>query len=462
MKIATLVLSILFPMAAHAETLSAEAIYYRCYAQLTGHRAADNDPMLAKLRAGQVKASDACMDLLDSAKLARSQNDYLKLAKNSEEGRAVLARMQELHTTFFAERTFNVPNVALAPIGGLLDVMDPGSSALYYTRALLGPNVQASSIVTYNRALRPFRTDMNPAKGLFRKVNRGGFYYTNGWRFAPQGELLGLEEMPGGSEKLTGPGVSIDISRTLGGGFLGSGAYLMQSVNDDFEFETNVAKMPRRWATAVFRDVLCREFPVVRLEDAKSFVRPQSPLPFRQEQACNQCHSSMDRIGSVLRNFHYSYFDNKALIPPDKRGAMFFKTFAADKPAEAGWPDRQDNDFKNRPTRGTLYFRSATDGSLEKPTISSVHDLGQKMAAQDDFYLCIANRYYDYFTAKGIKLDDAKVLNDLAAKDKTGALKKRLDTVKTLARELKKTQSLRGLVEDIIRSPEYSDSAFGQ
>ena len=459
-KIFWVFLSLCWVGTASSEPLSSEALYHRCYAQLTGHKLQESDAKVAKLRSGTLEPVKACLDLLDSAKLARKGDDVLRLpAGSSMETRWVLSRLHEVHATFFSEKMFQYPQTDETSLNAMMDILDPTNPALYYTRALFGDNVKASTIVTYGKVLKPIRLN-NPELGPFRGGAKSSFIYLTPFNYAGTGDLLGIEEMAAGSEllrwsspKTTG---QTDLAKTLGSGFAGTHTYLMETVNEDADFVTNVAKMPRRFANAYYKDVLCREFPLIREQDAVPFVVKNSSLPFRTEASCVKCHASMDRIASTMRGFSYWNPHVKGQL----KELMAYQINKPDLKAENGWPAVEDNDFNRRPSAGTIYYRSALNGDLVDIPVTSLADAGRKLSVQDDYYLCLANRYWNYFTGTGVKLDDALILDQQMKSD--ASLKRRLTVIKKLASDLKTHQSLRLLIEDIFRRPEYSDSGYGQ
>lgn len=155
-----------------------------------------------------------------------------------------------------------------------------------------------------------------------------------------------------------------------------------------------------------------------------------------------------------MRGFRYRPIDP---IPnTDPRSVLWYTITTPTMAAEAGWPAGADANFYKRPPSGTLYFRSASTGTLVNMPVSNVAALGATIANQDDFYICLANRYWEYFTHKGVQIDEPTVMATRPASEQN-----RFAVVKTLGLSLKSHQSLRQLIQDILMRPEYIDSAFG-
>lgn len=444
---------------ANAATLSKEALYNRCYAQLTGTIVPDDDPNVAAFRVGTGDPIGACLALLDRARLTAAGNTAIG-DSNDAVAKKVLSRMHNAHTGFFSQSSFHTPDRTNQESESRDDMFDPGAPALFYTRALFAPSVDASSIVTGTANYKALRTTASPATGPRTGRAKTDFVFRGqaAFVFAPIGEMLGV--VP------TGP-ITIDYTfgvstaRTTsfganyGGGVLGSPGYFLNTVSEDEDLRSTNLKLPRRWAKAVFHDFLCREFPSIRVADGASFVNASAQNPFRRSESCTQCHATMDRTASVLRGFQYMTTVSNPTID-NARGPMWYRIEPVSLPAETGWPATTDANFYKRPPNGTFYYRTASDGTLVNLPLTGVADLGTKISQQDDFYICLANHYWNYFTAKGVDIDEPAIFANRPQKERN-----RFAIIKALGLNLRAHQSLRQLVEEIMRRAEYSDSAFG-
>ena len=84
-------------------------------------------------------------------------------------------------------------------------------------------------------------------------------------------------------------------------------------------------------------------------------------------------------------------------------------------------------------------------------------DLGQRLAERDDPYICLAHRYFRFFTGVEAYLGDPPYLpSDSNSRDVYFR-----DQVIALGQSLRQSGDLRGLIEAILRSPDYRDSDFG-
>lgn len=457
---------------AQATVLSEKALFERCYSQISGLAVSRKSEAYQKVVSGNLKATDACLSILDKAKFVRREGQMIALNADAE-AKAVLANFHRLHASWFEAKDF----VIIDREGYARDVQniyDSTTPALYITRALFGPMVQYRSIATESKSLRAFRTSMNPTKAAETGHRATDYVFDPPIEFAPRGELLGVQNSetmsfsfpdtpnpkPGGRKA-----GAMDVNSSIGGGLLGTNAYLLLNtipMSTSAEYKTDGAiQMHRRWGQAVFKDLLCRELPVVRESDVVGLVDPKSVVPFRNSSSCTKCHASMDRAASTIRN--YKLFTLGKSVTTDYgeqvRGGMFPSFHSVSAGAEVKWPTEADPDYYRRPPNGTFYFRTSS-GDLIDQQVTSVADLGSKISDTDDFYICAAKRYYKYFT--GIEVNNS----DLADPYRTTVLTKgdlaHREIVMNLGKKLKSHQSLRTLISDILNLSSYRKSDFGQ
>jgi hypothetical protein len=445
----------------HAEPLSQLAIFMRCYAQFTQLRASSTDPLYVAVANGSTTAVDACMAVFDRARLTVGARTIANPA--DPVAKAVINNFHNLHASWFQTKAF--PNsFGAGPELNNRDLFDSSNPAAYYTKALFGPSIQASFIVTTPQYLRIVRTDNDPSAGV-STYTKPDYVFGSAIKFAARGDMIGVEQLNrqiwhynytvnSSGQVLSG---DVAVNDTRGGGFLGSQDYILSTVDEVSTFKaTGGLGMPRKWARSLFHDALCRDLPAVRQADGNSFVVPTSAVEFRQTANCVKCHASIDRASSVIRNFKYKIVAGSGLLTP-RWGGFFTDLHPTDMPAETGWPSAVDANYYRRPTRGTFYYRSY-NGTLVNVPINSVQELGNQIANTNDFYVCIAKRYYQYFT--GIDADIA----DLGDPEHGALSAEHLihrNIIIGLGVSLKTHQNLRTLVRDIINHPRYRLSDFG-
>jgi hypothetical protein len=428
-------------------------IYRRCYAQFTQRALPFNDTRLAQIRAATKTPQAACMEVLDLAKFDTTGNRLVN--GGNPVALSVLNAMNQLHQTFFM--VTDLPPLAGGNIlAGLRSTYDPGEPALFYTKALFDSATQFKFVVTTNVNLRADRSGNAPVVSTENIDRSRSLFAANGsFRWASKGELLGVE--PTGEFLVTSTLGNARIGLSRGGGVLGSPAYLLETVNEVTNFAANTATMPRRWAKSVFKDFLCREFPVARLVDTSSFVNMSATAhEFRQAASCTQCHASMDRLAAVNRNFRYQVLGGNAQT--DLVGGIFPVTYATNATLDGNpWPAFVTADYNLRPTVGVLYYRDYL-GNLVDLTLSGIPDLGAKLAMQNDFYICAAKHYYKYFTGVDVDVLDP---TDSRYRNKGNDMNIHKNNVVNLGIGLKTHQSLRTLINNILSLEAYKRSDLG-
>ncbi|HEX4925993.1 MAG TPA: hypothetical protein VFV50_18010 [Bdellovibrionales bacterium] len=443
---------------AGAEPLTNLALYHRCYTQLTQKRAPAGDALTIAVGAGSRSAVSACLEVLDRARF--TQLNRTQIVATDATGVNVLQTIHKLHLSWFTNKDI----VDIDNANPTRDIYDTGDTALYFTRAVFGDAVRFDTIVTSNDTLRSIRSDDNLTRGPSSNQDRSLslFGALPEFKFAGKGDLLGFEiaglrtlsysYMLGGTTTRAG---SVSLGQHYGGGILGHPVYLLANVQQANDFRADGALLvPRKFARAIFSDLMCREIPVVRDADVGEFVVPASTVSFRNSSSCVRCHATIDRASAVIRGFSYDAPGNNEVMNLGVNVPKFTPPALA---AETGWPSEPDRDYYRRPANGVLYYRNF-NGELVNLAVTSLQDLGVKLAQQEDLHVCMAKRYYRYFTGIDVPLSDP---GDPAAPPLTAADSAHRAQVIALGRSLKSHQSVRMLIEEILTLPIYRESNFG-
>ncbi|MCB0420872.1 MAG: hypothetical protein KDD61_07745 [Bdellovibrionales bacterium] len=442
-----------------AEELSATALFYRCYAQITQTRPDRTSSLLAKVRNGQTNPIAACMSVLDSAQF---NNNHVISNTGNSEAKNVLRTFHNLHASWFQTKQFP-ENFTFLQNRSTYQVHDNSVPALYITRSLFETSVPIDYIFKTTENLVANRTTNNP--NSMQGVNKSEYPFpASDFRFASNGDLLGVS--------ITGPrnwsysyvnrnnksfSGTVNAAANLGGGVLGSQPYLLLTVDEDATFKSDGAvEMPRKWARNFISDFLCRDLPLIRPNDGDAFIAPNSDVEFRKASSCIRCHATMDRMASTLRNLNFNAIAGQNSLTPSM-GLVVAQEFPQNKGAESGWPAIEDKDYAHRPTRGTLFFRNYKGELINQP-VTSVSDLGLKLSQQDDPYICLASRYYRYFTGISTNVGDIGDTS-LGYSLSKGDLERR-NLVIQLGLELKGHKNLRTLIQRILNLPHYQQSDF--
>ena len=437
--------------AAFAKTQA--ALFNRCYMQLVGTDNASSDPLYASVVSGKMTAAAACAKILNAVVLDASTGT---IKSASATNLSVLEVFHNLHASFFATRGFVHE---INSLYGMLktNVYSQTAPAEFFTHALFGEAANAESILSGNVNLRAIRDggpsaspkafpgQMNPQPNVLLDVDLTIF--GSALPTAQAGTLLGIRP----SGLMAAPWVfkatsgTVDFGEAYGGGLLGSPAYLGQN-QDFFNKADGGIRMRRAWSRSVYKDLLCRDVPVVDPADVEStyFVNQASDIPFRTSSSCAVCHASLDRMAGVTRNL-YQKTIGAGITNNKEAGTSIFQKEPVSLGAESGWPSVADTNFYKRPPNGRLFYRDY-QGHLVDESFSRLEDLGDKIRSRPDFYICIAKRYYEYFS--GLEVHAGYIGKQTL--DAEGAAA-RAEVIK-LGTELESTHDMKQLIANILNT----------
>lgn len=270
------------------------------------------------------------------------------------------------------------------------------------------------------------------------------------------GNLVGVEFMKKNEntypyKERVGEPLKFDLTDSLGAGVIGTRAYvLLNTLQSQGSPSDGGLLSHRTWSKAVFHDLLCRGLPVVRLEDVGDEVYPNSKLPFRKDKSCMRCHVSMDPMANSIRHVY-----EVRSSPKYGEQSASPRILAEVLPTHTPNNEMLDTDlhFHKRPTTGKLFFRTYKGELINQP-VNNVQELGEALAKTDDFYICTAKKYFEFFTGVSVPIDD--YANENYQTNDVGLLSYREFVIK-LGLDLKKSQSLQKMIGKIFESPIYQD-----
>ncbi len=420
---------------------------------------------------------------------AVTSNETLKSIRTSSTTKTNYAsrNIQSLHFSSYA--TYNASNKDLP----LLQVREYDTTAQNskdtYVRnimtELFRDQLAAATAENDTTKINSIKTSIN--NGINRyKVGKS--YILDDSHIVGQGELIGIAKRSplivpippinssGGVALNTDGFISHDLFSHAGGGILGSQMYMMKNSNLGANVPTGGAgtdpfsTVPRRFTSRIYEDLLCHVLPTLSAADAAPEVDLASSHGFKQASSCMRCHSSFDPLAGVYRNTVISisgaaYNNNDIENGPAKSYGSPILTLAKLVP-KAAVPATAPYAFQG--TSGRLFYRDHT-GALVKRSLSSIAELGQAIADSDDFYRCVAKRYYHFMTGVDVNLYAADTdLDDTGKKHKNLVFQMgRILKGTTYANNTEKTtyanykQSLRLLVKFILDSESFSRRDLG-
>ena len=432
--------------------LSPKALFVRCYKQITQSYPANNHPGMSSTTTQA--AIDACLNVLDKARFTANGNKRIGNT-NDQEALNVLKTMHAVHHSWLTNKTF--------PLGGLgylnetKDLLDYNGVALYYTRALFAPNYQFQNIFRgSSEHLQSDRTNNSPDRAPISNRQKSNYPYGNNTVFAPKGTLRGVTTY---TQKRFNFVDDNDRNQTTrfdehwGAGVLGSHIYVTMNADVTTNFRANGTILThRKWSRNLVQDFLCREFPVIRYSDAQPYVRTDSPIAFRNEVGCVACHVTLDQSAALIRTANGVRHRNSG-----SRIIETYRKHAISQGSADVFPASNDGNFYRRPAEGRFVFRTH-DGQLINEDLDNLEQLGTLFGQIDAPYVCAAKRYYQYFTGIKANVDDIadpQYPNSLSANE----LAHRNEVIQ-LGMQLKQHQSLRRLVEDILKKPQFQNAGY--
>lgn len=491
---------------AEGQTLSEGALFSRCYSQLTGNPVPIGNAQMAQVKAGNLKALDACAAILDKTDLDASGP---LINRGDVEARNVLNNFNSFHRSWFtANAVEQIQDFNNEISVGTTDVYDSTEPALAITRAVFMRGARYSEVLTYGSGVHAIREQNESVRaqigwsvtfpnrrtygnhGVFDQniFNfRGPAAFTGGVDGSIQiampkievGELVGVRRT---HESFAIPNLSLeplgrdfrgsdqpalafnyDFYQTMGGGVLGMPIYILMNYGQTRNVHSDGAlKLPRRWAQTNMQSFMCASLPALRESDVAQFVVGNSSVPFRNATSCVMCHANLDQMASTIRNTVMGNTDFAQLSTSGvgSKTALLLPRYHADLGAVGGWPSEPVANYHRTTPQGKLYFRSMTGELVNRP-VNNVAELGQAMAETQDLYYCAAKRYFEYFTGISVSMYDrtnpanaalnASLSNEAVADRKF---------VESLGDELRSTQSVRTMMKKIMNSNYYRATNF--
>lgn len=497
-----------FSFFSHAQnTLSNVQLYQRCYSQLTGQSALTSSS-LSKIQSGELKAIDACVQHLTSAQFGPDGN----IVSNNDVSFHVLQQIHQIHRSWFKKSSLLDSEVNRDFHWATLNVYDVNEPALHFTRASLQPGIHISEAITRPVSIEARRSPAKPqfryiladpatntyqkqAHGLprvtsfvnddplydqnrvdFQLNNLTGEFFAGFFPLIQVGQIYGIQDRrqdllvaslvinPNSEGEQLNPGNpphNFPINKNYGAGLIGSIPYLITNLGHGYVYQANGAeKLSRKWSESIMKDLLCREIPVLRDEDIVQFVstNPASPQ-FRQGRQCLTCHGTIDHMAMTTRNLKLSSSGNRQFN--NDYATQYFATISSYTPIHGDhpefWPQTSDGAFHLRSPKGRLYFRNYTGRLIDVP-LNSIQDLGNTISSLDDYYVCLAKKYFQHFTGISVHIKDPAFRSDAFYSDPK--FRELRDYVVDLGLDLKSHGSTKQTIGRILRSPYYSSPHY--
>ena len=444
-----------FVFSLHAETPSLFAeqkLLYKCYAHLTG---LPPSPSLFKesgVLDGKVSALNYCKNLLmhttlDQTKVTNAKKDTVSLA--------ILNNFHAQFTNWFLFKKILPISNSYSGIM-LKNFLDPADPALYWTFATFDKSANLDFVLNSKKYLRALRGDDPKNTPSTSPADCNLSNCSPLW--TAKGHLSKIEAVDTMelSYRHKQKQFLIPIFQHFGGGIIGNSTYIYESIFESYSFQSDgTVNVPRIWATAVFNDLLCRNLPLIKKHDLPDNLFSQdSPVAFRRNKECLVCHASVDQASLALRNFRFvqSPNDTSASL---KEALNFQAPFASEMVSPSidikiDWPLKEDPQHYLTSPQAILFFRNF-ENRLINIKAKNLESLAEQIRKQDDFYICVTSRLFNYFT------DSKFNPNEIMYKPNAYKTAEGIEILK-LSKDLKKHKNVKDLVSAILSSHFYSSS----
>ncbi|MBC99366.1 MAG: hypothetical protein CME63_16605 [Halobacteriovoraceae bacterium] len=435
-------------------------VFKRCYEQMVREPLDPSSYLFKEVAKGERTASNACISLLRQARL--SQNGQTRFY-DSGEAQKVFNTFYDFHVSWFGPR--NLTSSVGFDASRQDSIHDVNQPAYYLMKALFGDNIPYSYVLTSNESLKSIRSTNE------KYINNIQFRYPKK-QHVTKGQVKGISKHYAeyvGRER--GPvrqgstrNGNFNVFHHQGAGILGSQSYLLLNAGERLPYRTNGGlRTMRTLSKNFFSQVLCRELPAVRLEDAISNVASdESNLPYRNGVACMQCHSTIDPFAWATRKI-YSTLSDGTTFGQDRMDmrTLYIGRYDGDE-INSGpvteWPDNSPGDFYRRSAWGKLFYRSF-DGTLVDEEVKGFSELGEALSQQDAPYVCAAKRYFQFFTGVDANIGDIDhILSETELTEKERYYR---NFVIKLGKELKEHQNLETMFKRIFSSKAYAAPGLG-
>lgn len=458
------------------ESLKGIDLYRRCYQMLIRYPLSIENPTAKKIIAGSISAEVACVDLVDAAHF---DDGGILIHPNLSafETQRLMLTFQMLHSSWFDAYSFSFSGENFGT-GEFSDFEQMG----YVLSNALFKNKKISSTLVGKEIFSPIRDEKNtneyllsrnPYSGQFHPWDHIGLFYDDGTKIetdlphAPRGALRGIkiDNTPYFLKKYYiqyekfYENTTTALQRHFGGGLIGSSTYLLLNMGDKVGvIQDGDVRISRRWTRSVIKDVLCRNLPVLEIDDAKKYIAPNSKNSFSKTQSCVQCHATMDTFAGAIRDVQggvnatggLDFDTEKNLLKNSKIGFSYLRSVNDSKLLQ-----RKDHPYAFAAPTGRLRLRDFQGREVDQ-SYKNLDDLGSQLSKLDDFYMCQTKRYFKFLT--GIEVEtDPLILKSLNLKNDD---KQILTQIYIWAMQLKKEQQTKKLIEKIIKSPFFQHKNF--
>ncbi|GAB4420319.1 MAG: hypothetical protein OHK0056_30810 [Bacteriovoracaceae bacterium] len=435
-------------------------MFDRCYKIFTNSFPDQKNVLRIKVSQGLISYEQGCMDLLNQTNLTSNKTVQGDLSIS------ILRTFQAFHSSWFPSfLTFMTDDVPQT-----FDIVELESPALFVTKSLFDDEFNFSQIVVGDNDFEGIRSNSNkpdyyigsrisPKISISENPPLHGKGNYSPWNphFNDRGPLIGIRKIEKGRDILPShvnnlfyPQLfeePIDIHQSAGGGLMGTNPYLIFNLGRSLGDRANGgSSIPRKFVQQIFSDVLCRDLPVLNVEDTEPFLEEDKVVSWSNNHSCMSCHVTMDHFAGLVRNAEL-VFSNE-----DGKASAHIKFHPTKYIIEDQKPFyRNDKDYFQSKPDGRLIFRDF-DNNLVNIYVKNLNEVGVEFSKRRDMYVCATIRYLEFLT--GTKVSMAQLRNNYLEKK----LSPEESEIIKIADKFKRADNLKSLISDILKSSFFTQN----
>ncbi len=445
--------------------LNSIEVFERCYIQIVGKRPLKSDRLYKEVVKERISPSSACLKIMNESSFSIDKYKYI----SPQIAQDVRDNFHRFFTSWFSNYSYY--RAGASHLSHDIYPMDGAALQMTYT---MWNNKHYRDVLLERGTLEAVRkSDQENDTHLFFEspsdLKRFDLYKygdtksqgnSKDWnpKWLPRGRLINIKKKE--VFETTPWYVNRDMNvllfkspLTLDKDLVGANttqSYILNNLGrDPGERNTGGLVIPRTWSRKVLTDFLCRELPVIRIEDTINYIQKESRIKFRSKASCMQCHTTIDPMAGALRNVQSVFTSSSG---DTSIHARYFKV--TEKESENLLPDI-DRKFHLRPPTGKFIYRT-TRGKLIDEKFKDIHELNSILIQTDDYYQCATKKILYYMTGIEINLSD-----NMFADDNNKQSHYLKDLISNISNDFKQTGDLKLLIRDIIKSDLYHQEDFG-
>lgn len=398
---------------------NAQLIYNKCHLVFLKSRPSLDDSIVKEIESGKLEEKEACLKLLDKAKLYEKKGIFEPTSKT---GLKIIENLAKFHRSWFSKYNLNLNTADHANT----DLYDIYEAAYLLTFNMFNSQKNFSDIfmgaerIIAKRKTKEKETYLQD-KDIWGKRQRRwseeslwkvGSIDNDVYDFGPEyfwkpklvelGKIYGFK-LSDGKENFQVKTIGnkkkkFFINKSLGGGLLGSPSYVLAYADHILKKNDGVKYFQRRWANSIFEELMCRNLPVLKEAEVEKYIVKESTETFFKKTNCMSCHATLDNAAAVIRNVSLEVMGDDLVHKTNK---AIFENDSNEKYMKIGVKNEK---FYSSKVGGWVVYKD-TDNKLYEKRIESLDDLGSFVSSNIDTYKCMTKKYIYLLTGRKISIE---------------------------------------------------------